>query len=393
MKRLKKKIEILLCICLILSCNSVYYAYIPTLLFVFICIFLISLIILENPIIAKQSKLIVLYPLIFLYYFIPFFNITESHLSMRKQYFFLFCLILPLFIFYFYVAKRKTNLFCILSNLMAIISAYSSILWFLGSYLELLPINQKFFVFWDGGFICKSFYHIYFETQNNIFFGIPLVRNCAIFTEAPMFAFCLVSALGIYLFIEKKKNTIKLLSLLIGIVTTTSATAYIITSLMFIIQSKYTFKNILLKSLLFIGIAISGFWIMSSVLMDKVVNNDVSYSTRVNMLKDGYLKFIDNPIWGGGFYSYVESNSNSIALILSELGLYISLPILYVLLIRPIILYLKGEKSISLVYIFFFVSFCVTIIAYTPLALMYIAFIFNIKITLNGKNHMYNCYV
>lgn len=393
MGKFKGLIEILLCICLILSCNSVYYAYIPMLIFIFTSLFLILLIILEKPSIRKQNKLIIWFPIIFFYLLIPLFNIKESHASMEKQYFSLFCVILPLFISYFYVAKRKVRLFYIFSNLITIISAYSSVLWLLCSYLEILPMNHRFFVYWEGGLLCKSFYHIYFETQNNIFLGVPIVRNCSIFTEAPMFAFCLVSALGIYLFIEKKKKTIKLLSLLIGIITTTSATAYIITSLMFIMQSKYTFRNFLLKSLLLILIIVSSIEVIFTVLLDKIDNNVISYLTRIDKLKNGYLSFIDNPILGEGFYSHVENNSNSITLLLSEFGLYLSLPILYCIFVKPIILYLKGERSVSLMYAFFFLSFCFTIIAYSPLAFMYISFMFIVRIKSYGKGCLYNCYV
>ena len=378
MKRIFNITEYLLSFLIVVDCNTIYRQYISgSILYSLCAIILVSLIVTSH----RQLNLGNLFRTLLFVLIIPFFYIyqlveipfTDNFRSNLFLVYF-FC-IFPLFIVYFNFVKFKLSLFYKFSSIISWLALYSSILWFLCSFLQIVQLPHVILNNWAEKAFVPSFYYIYFETQLNVFLGFELVRNSAIFAEAPMFAICLYVSLIIELLLKNKTNKWHVLFLLFGIVTSISSTAYIITMIIFSLRFITKHRNnkfslfILLLFLLFV------FFVISFLLDEKESDNAVSYYSRLEGYIKGWEVFLNNPLFGKGFYSQTESNSNSIMVLLSEIGSIGAFPFLLGLLLVPIIL-LKNFRTRAVGYagLVFFLGYSFTIVTYCLISILFTTF-------------------
>lgn len=116
------------------------------------------------------------------------------------------------------------------SYLMVFIAVVSLVFWVFGSQLKLLPITGYKPILWGTYHSVPSYFDVYFETQESSFSNLlsfSLIRNSAIFTEAPMASINFCIAFGTLLLLDKNKNIKKLVILALAVLSTMSVTGYI----------------------------------------------------------------------------------------------------------------------------------------------------------------------
>lgn len=187
-------------------------------------------------------------------------------------------------------------------RIMVGIACLSLFFWFFGSVLKIITPTGSVTFEWDWIRIATSYHNSYYEPQTINFLFFRGIRNCAFFTEAPMYAFLLSTAYIIqrcYLVENRFISTV----LFISIITTFSTTA-IIAVLLFegldLIMRKNS--NRLLNSvkplLLPFAFAIM-MGIISFIIMDKTTTG--SYNVRTDHLVGCLNLFIKSFPWGVGF--------------------------------------------------------------------------------------------
>lgn len=120
-------------------------------------------------------------------------------------------------------------------NLVTIIAAVSLFFFVFGSVFHLIRPSGTVQFEWDWTRSAATYNFLYYEPQKTYMLGYEGVRNCAIFTEAPMFVFILVCALGIQvLFLKSSKP--RSIILLATIITTFSTTGYVAIFLVYILK-------------------------------------------------------------------------------------------------------------------------------------------------------------
>lgn len=375
---IKTIVEYIFILIVIIECNTVYLEYIPRVFLYGVGVVLLAILILfEKKNFMVMPRFLGGYMLFFLYALIPFVYI--QHEFIKKQYISYFFLILPLFYFYFIYSKNKLQLFLRFSDVMVLISLFSFALWVLCSVVKIVPLEQRALSTWGGLHLIPSFHYIYFETQNNLFLGMPLVRNSAIFSEAPMYGICVATAFTIELLLRQDFSKIKSISLFLGIISSTSITAIILALLTLVVQKRIKIRNVFLRSCMYIIIAIGVSYTISILVADKKENNEISYNDRNYRLEQGFKVFESHPILGKGFLSESAGNSNSITTLLSEVGLYVGLLFLGSLLLIPLYLIIKDRKYylLSYTWILFFIGYCVTIITYKFVTMMFVMYMFS----------------
>lgn len=377
MRKIEYFLEYLLAFLFILQTNTIYQQYASQALRFATFVTLFILVLINYQVSTKKGNIIL--PVIFVLFFsaLEFLNVPNA--KETRQFFALFFCILPLIFAYHKLKQGNLSLYGKYANIMAFVSFYTSILWMLCSFLEVLPLQHVIYNYWADGYFTNSFYYIYIETQHHTFMGVELVRNSAFFAEAPMFAFSLLTALIINVFFIKKKTIVQDICLLFGIITSTSYTAYILLIGIVFLQKKYSFDGKFFRFCMSVAILIGGYMAFQMLLEDKQENNMTSYSTRSGKYISDWNIFLDNILLGKGFYSNVENNSNSITHVFSEMGLLGGAPVVLALFVKPIRLYLNKIKSLAFGALLFFIAYCVTIVTYTPIAFSMIAFM----ITLN----------
>ncbi len=142
-------------------------------------------------------------------------------------------------LFYVIIFERKENTLLSIKyyiNIMAIIGCISLLFWTFGSFFKVISPTGSIISYWstENGTPCPSYYGIYFETQslNNI------IRNTAIFTEAPMASLNFVIAFLFQDLFNKgdRSHNIKEIILILCILSTISTTGYIALILIFVLK-------------------------------------------------------------------------------------------------------------------------------------------------------------
>ena len=369
-KRLVAILEYLLALCFIINCNSIYYQWMPLGYFwIFTIIILLLLIYFER----KDNMFSIFLGIIIIISFWVFPLIIDIINGPISTFVSTFLGFVPLLLLYYKIVDDKTSLLLKYSTLISILSLYSFILWLFCSVLEIIPMNESFFNKWGDIGSVPSFNYIYFETQQNVLFGNEIARNSAIFTEAPMYAINLLFALSLEVYIRKKIKVLYIISLLLGVISSTSATAYIVTILILLFQRRIIIRSAFLKIVLFLTLgSVSGLAIIN-ITKDKKENNANSYDQRTGIMEKNFEDFCESPLFGKGFLSESSGNSNSIMCILAEIGVWGALPFIYGLLLKPLLLYRKEEcRNVSLAWLMSFLGYCVSVITYcfVPIALI-----------------------
>ena len=248
---------------------------------------------------------------------------------------------------YFIVCQdNRLSLLTAYKNIMVFIAIESLFFWLCGSLLGIIEHTGYLYSTWTANeneiSVCPSYYGIYFETQRtNSFDNTGLVRNTAIFTEAPMASMNFSIALLAEYLLKKKPYMPFVLVLCLAIFSTVSTTGYMVLLLLLIFKLiMYPVRTSFWKIAKIFGLPIATMIIAAVgiyVLADK--QDTMSLLLRVDDFIVGYSTWIESPLfgWGAGNTYALEQHmdfwrakqtgfSNSVFMILAQGGIYLGLP-------------------------------------------------------------------
>lgn len=273
-------------------------------------------------------------------------------------------------------------------DIVTIIGIISLLFWILGSNLHLINPNKYILSTWSSfnnwAQLVPSYFNIYFEPQQIN----GLIRNSAIFPEAPMASLHFTVALSIEWLLRRndKFHIAKLVILIICIISTFSSTGYIAVILLLCYKILFS-ENAFISRIkpVIIVVVIVGIIVIQNILSQKLVTE--SGSIRIDDYVAAYNAWKDNPIMGLGIASSKIQNymslwrgynlgfSNTIMDILAHGGIYVSL--IYVLaLIYSIKESFKYKNwnmlmfIIIVIYLLFTTLFTNTLLLFNVLALI-----------------------
>lgn len=302
-----------------------------------------------------------------------------------KMFILRFIIFVPLIVFYLTFSKSGfQSLLEKYTNLIVIITVISLLFWLFGSVLGKIHANSTLLIDWGTKHIIPSYYGIYFETQKAYLFShIEVIRNSAIFPEAPIFSFHLsVALLTTLLYSNKKINHFKLTVLSIGIITSISFTGIIlciaVLSINYLLKTNSKRRMVILKwILLFIG-AVFAFWLI--LLLLKIKSQSSSYSIRLDDYRAAFLAWKEHPFFGVGFNNfdaiknfmslsrkYNMGFSNSIMQVLAQGGLYLFSVYLYLFILHIRCAAIRHSMNHVLFISSIFYLYCTTTFAYNYL--------------------------
>ena len=242
--------------------------------------------------------------------------------------------------------EHKQKLFELMEKIIIVIAVVSLAFWLVGSLLGIIQPSGIEYTIWsstDGSEVpINNYFHLYFETQYQRFFDTIIMRNSAIFTEAPMSSFMFCFAFLVELFKKKQYNVKICVLLLIAIVTCISTTGYVVAIIA--IFMKYVISNTGKNTVASVlKLAIAPFVLIVIVLVMEFVFESklqtTSGSLRMDDFVAGFKAWMLHPIMGNGYgnsnsYVYMMSTfridrkgfSNSLMQILAYGGLYLLAP-------------------------------------------------------------------
>ena len=391
---MKKILEYLVALLIILECNTVYFWDISKNYFIteILIISIVTLIIyyilkykMKNQSFFNKKNIL----LLFLYYLYAIFFMILTN-TKDNTFVKLFLIIYPLFLL-LYSQKDFENDSIIgkIPNIITILAVISIILWILGPLTQICKPTNYVIINWGKIRKIPSYYGIHFYTQTAGLFGNLVVRNTGIFTEGPMYSLLLNIALITEIFVTKRKSKKIIIILLITIFTTISTTGIVlaigIVFIDFLITKNKgktikTLKIIVLPFLLLITI-------LSITYFIGVKKTSFSYYTRMDDYVASFEAWKQHPIIGNGFKNeqsiikYMNKTrkrntglSNSVLVILALDGIYLSL-IYFIPFIKCFMLSIKS-KNISLftVTTVLLILFVTTIFPYKVIIFNFLAF-------------------
>lgn len=284
--------------------------------------------------------------------------------------------------------------------IMTIITTISLIFFLLSSILNWIKPTNQVLIEWGEERKIDSYCFMHFNTQTIDLFGEVKYRNSSIFTEAPMFALSLSFALAAEVFINNKQK-IRILILTLGLASTLTLSAFVNIFLIYVIWLGINYKRIikdkkkLVLNIMLLMITIGGVFILFNAR-----SNSSSLEIRIDDYKSSFTAFADHPLLGNGynnekeikkymgdFRKYNDGLSNSIAVILAEGGIYLSL--LYIIP-QLLILYesIKNrKKNVLALDIIFMISMMISIYTYTPLMLLVLGIMYAYLYRINDEKN------
>lgn len=265
------------------------------------------------------------------------------------------------------------NFLRVLVKVSAFVAVSALFFWIMGSTFGIIKPTETVLISWgNSARYVKSYYRLLYEAQNAavelgfVRFG---VKNCAIFSEAPVCAYVFIVIFIINEKLELQKKWMYRVLFLITIMSTLTTTGGIFACAMTIyfiskMPSKNKYETIVKRVLYFIVVVIIAVTVFS-MLNDKFVTH--SGQVRLLKLQNEYMAFIDSPIAGKGFNVYTNGSSNSITALLADGGILLW-GVYYVPLIGIFVQKLKYRKFDFLLLLYVLV-FAITVVQYTPICI------------------------
>lgn len=302
---------------------------------------------------------------------------------------------IPLLLLMLYMGLADNRDACLsllykLSDIVIVLSVLSLFCFFFGTCLGILPGRTVITYDWaQATRSCGTYFHLYYESQNIIFLGRDMVRNCGLFMEAPGFAIFLVYAAATELLLRKDLRLWRCAILCITALTTFSAKAILLVVLIigmrYVIAKSRTvlahrFKLVILPAV--IGVV----GLVALVLIaDKMTS--ASFFIRMDDVQACIKTFLTRPLFGTGYWNdesvipffsyagrYNDGLSMGFAVILAQGGVY--LLTLYLLPMLGVIRRHRGSGRAHVAA--FFLAYTglmfITNMPYSYLALFTIAF-------------------
>lgn len=297
-------------------------------------------------------------------------------------------------LFYYLLVEYKDKIPAVLryySNIVAVIAAVSLVCWLVFSIFKLIPPSGTELTWWNGTdhyTDVTSYYGIYFEPQMKWVLGEYIARNCSIFTEAPMAALHFSIAFLFNLFLKKKNYIIYAVILGLAVLTTFSATGYIICAIAIVAKlilgitgtTKYRTMTPATKRMLKVIFLV---FIIAVIVVCVIIFSrragGQSWNIRIEDFRATFQAWFDKPIFGNGIYNFDAvkahfegaratyagfSCTNSLGTILADGGIVFGC--LYIgSFICAMIKAIKNREYNVLVFaVLAFIIFAVTIVAY-----------------------------
>lgn len=278
-----------------------------------------------------------------------------------------------------YKQKKIDLFFEVLLNCIFILASISLFFWLFGSILHILKPTGAVNLLWGDkkNNLIPSYYNIYFEPQKNDWsiFGIGLnVKNCSIFSEAPMSSYIYCIGILISEYILKKKEKRYIIMFILTILSVQSITGYLfLTAYIFckIINNKC--KNSTHRFMKYMLVLIS--FIISTIIISYFMNYKMSTGsgvTRSYMLMKEFKAFLHNPLLGNGFNMYSRGSSNSLTALLADGGILLW-GLYYVPILGIIIFDFTKKREINYFTFLFTIVFMVTVVQYLAITMFIIS--------------------
>lgn len=364
--------EYILAFMLFLQCNTCYFFLLPDSitkvveLFSVLLLFIIS--IFGNTNLSRRRTFFFI--CVFGLFLTPLFY-KALLISTHVGFVYRFCLILPMLIFYFgSIDSRRhdySSLLLKFSTITYLFAVISLIFWLLSEVSGLIGSSGFVSIDWGKTLNYGHNFYLHFHGQG--------IRNCGVFTEAPMYNIVLCTSLCVELFLKEKVNKLRIIVYIVTILTTMSTTGQLLLLMLFMnffLNQKLNcsfFIRILIYSLFFVVVSL--FFIVGVfIFLEKMEGH--SYMVRMSYILKEVMAWYNSPVWGSGYSSYIDGSSNSSTLLLAEGGLW-----LFVFYVCSFILipYVKRNehKGLLKVSICYFFMLCITVVPYTTLTFTIIA--------------------
>lgn len=296
------------------SMNSVYwnsinntYKYLIVLVF-YSCIiltFIISLVFFYhkksvNFMILMKKILLFLLPISIIFVA----NVTTRNLTIidLTDYFIMPCLLMTVF-YYYFVQNLLTDLMIYFRKFVTSYAVLSLII-YIALFFKIINFNMSIPIEWGWIRSVNGVYGILFNTQGNLnLFGISLLRNSGVFSEAPMYGLVLIIALMIFLFIEQPHQIFSptLVILMVTIITTVSATGILVGILAVGLYLLPKLRESKISSIVVAFFIFIGTFFAYNLLLDKFQTSTQSVSIRLDDFLAGFNAWKNRPIIGYGF--------------------------------------------------------------------------------------------
>ena len=276
-------------------------------------------------------------------------------------------IMLPLFFLINSIYVNKEIFSALLSkfvNVVVILAIFSLFFWIFGTLLNVVHPTSTVINQWSGGQLINSYYNLYFETQQMIFFGFRIIRNSGIFAESPIWGLILSIAYVIDFLILKFDKNSKRNIIILTMLSTISTTGIIIVGLAILYKimttSRWMTKLLLLPVTLSLG--------LSLLLLLAEKSETVSANLRVDAYNIGFIVWKAS-LWIGhglnngilAIQSHISTftrnlgYSNTLFVILAQGGL-----LLFLIYFSPMIL-LLFKKNINLDFKFAIILFFILV--------------------------------
>lgn len=390
---MKKILQYLLNLLLILTCNSIYFVRTGNLglylriILVLVLVLNFGYVILSKNVDRNRVKKDIIVIIIYYMYLIVFLVLNNN--QNIQDFIYLFMIVLPLLYFIYNSSKYNISIELLekFSKIVVFLSIVSLIFYFFVFMVKVIKPTSYIFISWGKIKKIPTYFNMFFATQYFSIGNHKFLRNTGIFAEAPMYSLSLTIALAIELLILKKKSKKRVIILLITIFTTFSATGIIISSIILFSYFLLKNSNTSLKKItkfLFMPIIFIILYNISLYFFESR-HSTSSYFIRMDDFRASYLTWIKNPILGCGYknnnsiifnMSYMRMNntglSNSILVLLAQCGIY-----LFSLYFLPVFYSLKKsiyEKKYNIVMFTFVILllFVFTIFPYRPITMNFI---------------------
>jgi hypothetical protein len=240
--------------------------------------------------------------------------------------------------------EHKKKLFEIMETIIIIIAVVSLAFWLAGSVAGVIHPNGIEYTTWskDGSEVpINKYYHLYFETQVQDFFGFKVIRNSAIFNESPMSSFMFCFAMLVELFKKPKTDYKIVIFLAVCVATTFSTQGYVIVILALFIKYMFSKTHSSIAAVMRVA-AVPVLLVILVIVADNLIQAKMDTSSGAARFDDfaaGFKAWMDHPIMGNGYnntMSYTQymstyrmkntGFSNSLMQLLAFGGIYLFVP-------------------------------------------------------------------
>jgi len=399
----KVSVDFIFALLIVLSCGSIYDNFTNINLYIselFMAILFIKVAILTITKIKEQKKenikKIIIFSVIYIIYqliYVGFHMLTQNVGTSIITYMAKLVMIFLLLIFYYILEnddEKLNNVLRNISNIVLIISSISICFFLFGSILHWVKHTNVVELTFGFTREINSYFMIYFEPQYTFSNGTYIIRNCGIFSEAPMYSIVLLMSFAYETLLSKNKRNYKLIILFTTILTTMSTIGIVVATLLLVIYiirlllSKHQNVN---KKLIFriaTIVIIIGLIVGSVAIIDKL--KSPSFSIRMDDYVASFKAWVDSPILGNGYQNYeaVEQyftvdresggQSSSLSNLLVEGGIWI-----FAIYIIPFAVllkrYIKNRDLDRIIFIItVFVIFSTIIFTYSLMILLFISY-------------------